>query len=102
MKPTLDPEDALSGPLYLVSGMLFIIPIVDFLTGVAKMDLSDAEWRFQTFGLLSNHILLPILGIALALVVAAFAKQYSLLRSLVVVCLTITIALAAITLFFLN
>ena len=102
MKPTLDPEVALSGPLYLVSGMLFIVPVVDFLTGVATFEPSSYEWRFRTFGLLSNHILLPVVGIALALVVAAVTKQYSLQRALVVFCLTIAVALATMTFFFLS
>jgi chromate transport protein ChrA len=85
---TIDPEDALAGPLYLLAGMLVLVPLVDFVLSVPPAELSSAQWRFGALGMLSGHMLMPVLGIAVALVVSAITKQYSVQRILVLVCLT--------------
>lgn len=102
MKPTLDPEDALGGPLYLLAAMLVIVPFVDFFTSVAKPEFGSAEWRFNTLGLLSGHVVMPVLGLAIALVVSAIQKRHDLQRGLVITCLTIAGLFVAATAMFLS
>jgi hypothetical protein len=101
MKPTLDPEDALSGPLYLVAAMLVIVPLVDFSISVPPGEFSDSDWRFSAFGLLSGHLLLPVLGLAMAFVVASILKHHSIQRLLVAFCLTMSLVLIVVTVVFL-
>ena len=85
---TLDPEDALAGPLYLLAAMLVGVPLVDFVLTVPPPEPTNVQWRFNALGLLSGYTLLPALGAGVALVVSAFTKQYALQRVLVIVCLT--------------
>jgi hypothetical protein len=99
---TLDPEDALAGPLYLLAGMLVLLPWVDFILTVPPADLTNAQWRFDALGLLSEYSLVPVLGIAVALVVSAIRKQYSLQRALVIACLTIAVLFLVLSIAFLR
>ncbi len=93
MKPRLDPEEALSGPLYVVAFVLVAIPSIDFVLSVPAVNFSSVQWRFAAVGLLSGYTLTPILGFGLAFVVASILKQYRVQRILVILCLTIGLAL---------
>ena len=97
VRTRLDPEEALSGPLYVIAAMLVVVPLLDFLLVVPPPELINPQWRFNAAGLLSNSILLPIVGLALAFVTSSVLKQYRVQRVLVVACLTIAIVLAVIT-----
>lgn len=88
MKPRLDPEEALSGPLYLVAIVLVAIPAVDFLLSVPAVNFSSVQWRFAAVGLLSGYTLTPILGISLALVIASFLRHHGVQLAMVILCLT--------------
>lgn len=88
MSTRLDPDEALAGPLYAVAGMLVIVPLTDFLLSVPPPQLSSVQWRFATAGLFSSYIVQPILGLALAFVVAGAMKHHTLQRLLVVLCLS--------------
>ena len=98
MSSRLDPEEALAGPLYAVAALLVVSPLVDFVLSVPSSELSNVQWRFAAVGLLSGYTLTPILGIALAFVIAAFLKQHAVQRWLVAISLSfgaILMALAA-------
>ena len=97
VRTRLDPEEALSGPLYVVAAMLVVIPFLDFLLVVPPAKFASSQWRFDAAGLLSNHILLPIVGLSLAFVTSSVLKQHRVQRALVVVCLTIAIVLAVVS-----
>lgn len=71
--PRLDPEEALIGPVYLVAALLVLLPAVDFVMSVGTPQPGSVQWRFATVGLLSGYTITPILGAAIALVVAGFA-----------------------------
>ncbi|NUQ11441.1 MAG: hypothetical protein HUU26_03800 [Gemmatimonadaceae bacterium] len=79
----LDPEEALAGPLYAVAGLLIAMPVVDFVLSVAAPAPSSVQWRFAAVGLLSGFTLTPILGMAVALTVAAVRQHYLVQRLLV-------------------
>jgi hypothetical protein len=99
---TLDPEDALAGPLYLLAGMLVFVPLVDFILTVPPAEWANARWRFDAVGLLSGYTLMPVLGFAVALVVSAIRKQYSLQRGLVIGCLTTAAIILVLSIAFLQ
>lgn len=97
MSTTLDPENALGGPLYALAGTLVVVPLIDFLLSVAAPEPASAQWRFATVGVLSGHTLFPVLGLAIAFVVSAVLKHYTLQRVLVILCLTIAAAFLVLT-----
>jgi hypothetical protein len=100
VRTRLDPEEALAGPLYLVAALLVVVPVVDYVLSVPPPQLSDVQWRFAAVGLLTNHTLTPILGLAMAFVISAFLKQHAIQRLLVVSCLLIATILIALSLGF--
>jgi hypothetical protein len=93
VKPKLEPEEALSGPLYLVAIVLVAIPAIDFVLSVPAVNFNSVQWRFAAVGLLSGYTLTPILGISLALVVASILKQHGAQLALVILCLTTGVTL---------
>ena len=93
VKPRLEPEEALSGPLYFVAILLVAVPAVDFLLSVPAVNLGSVQWRFAAVGLLSGFMLTPILGLSLAFVIASVLKHHGVQRSLVIACLTIGLVL---------
>jgi hypothetical protein len=97
----LDPEEALGGPLYFVAALLIVVPMVDFVLSVPSAEFSNVQWRFAAVGLLSGYTLTPILGLAMALVIATILKQHSVQRWLVVACLSFGAILIALSLGFL-
>lgn len=101
MSTRLDPEEALAGPLYFVAALLIVVPLVDLVLGIPPAELSNVQWRFAAVGLLSSHTLTPILGLAMALVIAAVLRQHSLQRWLVIACLSCGAILIALSLGFL-
>lgn len=101
MGTRLDPEEALPGPLYLVAALLVVVPLADFILSVPNAEFANVQWRFAAVGLLSGFTLTPILGLAMALVVAAFLKHYTVQRWLVATCLSMATVLVALSLGFL-
>ncbi len=101
MSPRLDPEEALAGPLYGVAALLIVIPLVDFVLSVPSAEFSNTQWRFAAVGLFSGYTLTPILGLAMALVIAAFLKQFAIQRWLVAASLSFAALLIAVSLGFL-
>jgi hypothetical protein len=96
----LDPEEALAGPLYLVAALLVVIPLADFLLSVPPSEFSNVQWRFAAVGLLAGFMLTPVLGLAMALVVAAVLEHYRVQRWLVAVSLLMATVLIALSLGF--
>lgn len=84
----------------MVAALLVVVPLVDYVLSVPPAQLSDVQWRFAAVGLLSNYTLTPILGLAMALVISAFLKQYSLQRWLVAAILSLAAILIALSLGF--
>lgn len=89
----LDPAEALTGPLYAVAVLMVVIPAADFLLSVASPQPSSVQWRFAAVGLLSGFTLTPILGLALALVVAGIRRHAVVQWIIVVLCLLSSVLL---------
>ncbi len=74
------PFRKLSSALYLVSIMLIVIPLIDFLTSILPYLPGSAKWRFASASLFAGFLLTPVLGLALAMLVAGMMQHRSVLR----------------------
>lgn len=100
MSTRLDPEEALARPLYVVAFALVLIPTLDFVFSVPPAEFASVQWRFAAVGLLSGFAVMPMMGLALACVIAGMLKQFHVVRLLVIVCLTTALVLIVISLGF--
>lgn len=73
---------SLRGGLYALSLMLVIVPIVDWGRGISFGPVSEPGWRFAVLQLLSNYLLTPALGLAVAMVAAVLGEDWKTLRIL--------------------
>lgn len=97
MSTRLDPEEALATPLYVVALMIVVVPVVDFVLTVPPAEPSSIQWRFSAVGLLSDYTIMPVLGLALALVVSAVTRHVAMQRLLVIICLMVAVVLFALS-----
>lgn len=106
LKP-LDPDEALAGPLYAVALILVAMSTLDFLQSVGGIQPRNIQWRFATVGLLSSFLAMPLLGSAIAVVVATIRGHHVVQRilgglniaaALVLILLLVAFALDAIQL----
>ncbi len=96
-----DGAEALVAPLYFLAFLLTATPVMDFVTSILPMRMSDIEWRFASVGLLSGFLLTPLLGIGLAMAVAHFADQGRLQRTMAILNLSIAVIFVALLVAFL-
>lgn len=71
----LDSDEALAPPLYALAAFLLAMPAADFLQGIGAPQPGSVQWRFATIGLLSSYLAMPLVGLALAVVVAAVREH---------------------------
>jgi hypothetical protein len=83
----------LAGPGYLVAALLVALPVLDFGTNVWPAHWGDVAWRYGSVGLFSGFILTPVIGLVLAVVVAAIAGHQTVLRALAVVGIVAAVAI---------
>lgn len=74
------PFRKISGALYLISALLILLPIIDFLTSIVPYVPSSAKWRFASNSLFAGFLLTPLLGAALAMLVAGIMQHRFVLR----------------------
>lgn len=86
--------------MYVVAFALILLPILDFVFTIPPAQLSSVQWRFAAFGLLSGVVMLPLVGLALAVAVAGFLRQFHVVRVLLFFCLTIAFVLLVVSLGF--
>ena len=67
--------ESLVAPLYFIAALLIATPLMDFATSVVPLRPGSLEWRFASVGLLSGFLLTPLLGLVIALAVAAYADD---------------------------
>ena len=79
--------ESLAGPLYVLALLLVVTPPVDVLANVWPLRLGEVSWRYGTVGASSGYLLTPLLGLALACLIAIACRQRLMLRVLSVVCL---------------
>lgn len=96
----LENDDGLRRVLYLSAFMLFFLPYFQALGGLWPLQLGSLQWRFQATGAMSSIMMLPFLGLVLALMVARPLEHKMIQRLIGIVAVLSTIGiLCAIGLF---
>lgn len=62
-------------PAYLVALAFLLIPPLDALMQVLPTRMHDPKWRFGTFGLESNALMLPMAGLLIAFMTTVFFEH---------------------------
>lgn len=75
-----DYAEALAAPMYALAAYLIAMPAVDYAQSIGAPQLGSAQWRFASIGLLSSVLTTPVLGIALAVVIAATREHHAAQR----------------------
>jgi len=86
--------------MYVVAIALILLPTLDFVFSVPPAQFSSVQWRFAAFGLLSGVVMTQLIGLALALAVAGFLRQFHIVRLLILFCLTMALVLIVVSLGF--
>jgi hypothetical protein len=84
----------LAAPTYLVALALTCIPPFDALMQVIPLRIHDPRWRFGAFGLMSNAMMIPVVGLLIAFVAAMMFEHRVLQRTLGMLCLAIAVVTA--------
>jgi hypothetical protein len=79
-------------PAYFVAASLSIIPPVDTVLQIVPLRLGDPRWRFGAFGLLSNAMMIPMVGLLIAFVVSSYFEHRVFQRILGVIAAAIAAA----------
>lgn len=87
-------------PLYFIALLLIATPAMDFATSVLPLRVASIEWRFATVGLLSGFLLTPLLGVVIAIALAAYAEHHRFLRMLSIVNGVVALLLVVLMVFF--
>jgi uncharacterized membrane protein len=85
---------------YLLAALLVIIPLFDATMQVWPLRLSDERWRFGAIGSLSNLLLVPMLGLLLAIAVATLSDGRRVKRVVGALCGTLALILAVLSVLF--
>lgn len=91
------PFRKISGALYLTSALLIVLPMLDFITGIYPYLPVSSKWRFASSAVFTGSLLLPILGFALAMMVAALMQQRAVFRWVSFFALLLVLTLLAAT-----
>ena len=87
------PFRKISGALYLTSVLLILIPIVDFVTSIVPYLPGSSKWRFASSALFAGFLLTPLLGVAMAMIVAGLMNHRFVLRWIGILSLVVAVGL---------
>src|SRR6185436_14060598 len=73
-------RDSLLKAGYLVALLLVLGPLLDAVVRTWPMRLGDERWRYGTTGILLNTLTTPLLGVFMAMVIAAALEHRRTLR----------------------
>lgn len=79
--------------LFVVALLMITVPLVQSLTQIWPLQLSNIQWRFGAANALSSILLLPFLGLSLMLVMARGLDQTGLARAVGAASALFTLAL---------
>lgn len=66
----MDNYPRLAPVAYVIAILLIAVPLFDSAMSLAPFHLGNAQWRFGAFGVLSNALLIPSLGVLIAVAAA--------------------------------
>ena len=87
------PFRKISGALYLTAALLVLIPMVDFVTSIVPYLPGSSKWRFASSALFAGFLLTPLLGAALAMIVAGLMNHRYVLRWIGIISFLVAILL---------
>jgi len=67
-------------PLSAVAFLLIASPTVDLIAAIVPPRPGEVSWRFGVFGLLTNALVTPMLGLAIMQIVASLLEQWKSVR----------------------
>jgi len=79
--------------LYLFAAVLISSPLIDLLATAWPPRATDLSWRYGFLGLAAGSLHTPLIGIAIAMVVANVEDHVGALRALGIGCLVAAVAL---------
>lgn len=85
---------------YLLSALLVISPLVDGTMQLLPLRPGDERWRFGAVGSLSNLLLVPLLGLLIAIAAATLTDARRTKRVLGTICAILGVGLAVISALF--
>jgi hypothetical protein len=85
---------------YLLAALLVITPLFDATTQVWPLRMSDERWRFGAVGSLSSLLLVPLLGLLLAIAIATLMDSRRVKRVVGSVCGVLALVLAVLSVLF--
>jgi len=71
----MDSIRRLAPAAHCTAAVLILIPTVDYISSALPFRPSAADWRFETLGMISTHLLSPLMGFLLASATAAAVPQ---------------------------
>ena len=91
------PVRQFAAPCYVAATSLIVFPVFDQLMQlVSTVKLHDARWRFGAAGLMSNLLVLPVVGLVMLFVTAAVCEHRVFQRILSVLCALSAVGLIAV------
>ncbi len=90
---TTDRVRAVLPPLSAVAFLLIASPAVDLIGAVVPPRPAEVSWRFGVFGLFTNALVTPMLGIAIMQVVANLLERWKTVRRIAIFNLILAIVL---------
>jgi len=90
---TSDRVRAILPSLNAVAILLIASPAIDFVGAVLPARPGEVSWRFGVFGLLTNALVTPMLGLAIVLVVATLLERRRTVRRLAIITLVLDVIL---------
>jgi hypothetical protein len=88
------PSRSLAMPTYLVAFALIVIPPFDTIMQLMPLRPGDPRWRFGAFGLLSNAMMIPLVGLLLAFIAATIYEHVRTRQLLGILTLLIAVGTA--------
>ena len=89
----LHSDDGARRLLYLCAFILFFMPYFQAIAGLWPISLGSLQWRYQATGALSGILMLPFIGMVLALAIARSSGHKGVARLIGIVAALTTITL---------
>ncbi|MEP6618273.1 MAG: hypothetical protein ABJE47_03115 [bacterium] len=96
----MDNYPRLAPVAYVIAFLLVIVPLFDSIMGVAPLHLGNAQWRFGAFGMLSNSLVFPFVGLLIAVAVSMAFEHEGMQKFLWVTCWLAAVVLVLSVIFF--
>ncbi len=92
--------EGMSAALYFLAFLLIGVPLLDWGRGILPAALGNATWRFAVTQLLSNYLVTPAVGLAVAVGTARLTHDWKAMRGIRLLVWAFTAFFGALTLLF--